>query len=74
MIIADFNGFLEFKEETYPFSLSKNKITIHPYSPDKWNRLLEEWFHRTSNKKNKWLDKIIIEGITDTERVLLKEI
>lgn len=69
MIIADFNGFLEFKEETYPFSLSKNKITIHPYSLDKWNRLLEELFHRTSNKKNKWLDKIIIESITDTERV-----
>lgn len=39
---SDFNGFLEFKEETYPFSLSKNKITIHPYSLDKWNRLLEE--------------------------------
>lgn len=64
MKVEDFNGFLEFKEETFPFSFSDNKITIHPHSIDKWNELLGEWFHHSTNKKNKWLDKIIIDGIT----------
>lgn len=53
MIIEDFNGFLEFKEETFLFSFSNNKITIHPHSIDKWNELLGEWFHHSTNKKNK---------------------
>ena len=44
MKIEDFNGFLKFKEETYPFSFSKNKITIRPHSIDKWNELFGEWF------------------------------
>lgn len=63
MKVEAFNGFLEFKEETFPFSFSDNKITIHPHSIDKWNELLGEWFHHSTNKK-KWLDKIIIDGIT----------
>lgn len=55
MIIEDFNGFLEFKEETFPFSFSNNKITIHPHSIDKWNELLGEWFHHSTNKKTNYI-------------------
>ena len=69
MKIDDFNGFLEFREETFPFSFSKNKITIHPTNIDKWNELYDEWFHKDFNRENKkWLDKIIIDGITDKHK------
>ncbi len=51
MKVEAFNGFLEFKEETFPFPFSDNKITIHPHSIDKWNELLGEWFHHSTNKK-----------------------
>lgn len=69
MNIDDFNGFLEFREETFPFSFSKNKITIHPTTIDKWNELYGDWFNNDFNKKSKkWLDKIIIDGITDKHK------
>ncbi len=69
MKIDDFNGFLEFREETFPFSFSKNKITIHPTNIDKWNELYDDWFHKDFNRENKkWLDKIIIDGITDKHK------
>ena len=69
MKIDDFNGFLEFREETFPFSFSKNKITIHPTNIDKWNELYDDWFHKDFNRENKkWLDKIIIDGIADKHK------
>lgn len=69
MKIDDFNGFLEFREETFPFSFSKNKITIHPTNIDKWNELYDDWFHKDFNRENKkWLDKIIIDEITDKHK------
>ncbi len=69
MPIDDFNGFLEFRGQTLPFSFSKNKITIHPNSIEKWNELYGEWFHRDFNQRSKkWLDKIIINGITDKHK------
>lgn len=70
MIIEDFNGFLEFKEETFPFSFSNNKITIHPHSIDKWNELLGEWFHHSTNKK-KQIILVVLEIIMVTV-ILLK--
>ena len=48
MIIDDFNGFLKFGKETFPFSFSKNKITIHPTTIDKWKELYIEWFNKDS--------------------------
>ena len=69
MMINDFNGFLDFRDQMLPFSFSKNKITIHPNSIKKWNEFYEDWFHRDFNKKSKkWLDKIIIDGITDKHK------
>ena len=69
MIIDDFNGFLKFGKETFPFSFSKNKITIHPTTIDKWKELYIEWFNKDFNeKRKKWLDKIIIDGITDRHK------
>lgn len=69
MKIDDFNGFLEFRKEIFPFSFSKNKVTIHPSNIDKWNELYSDWFLKDFNtKSNKWLDKIIIDGITDNHK------
>ncbi len=68
MNIDDFNGFLKYKDEFFPFSFSKNEITIHPYSIEKKIELLNEWFHNNSIPKNKWLNKIIIDGVTDKNK------
>lgn len=68
MHIDDFNGFLNYKDEVFPFTFSKNKITIHPYSIDKWQEFLGEWFHHNFSERNKWLDKIIIDGVTDKQK------
>ena len=70
MNIEDFNGFLKFKDEIYPFSFKDNEVTIHPYSIDKWNEFREEWFHFDFGKKNKWLDKIVLEGVTDKKKAV----
>lgn len=70
MNIEDFNGFLKFKDEIYPFSFKDNEVTIHPYSIDKWNEFRAEWFHFDFGKKNKWLDKIVLEGVTDKKKAV----
>lgn len=67
MNIEDFNGYITFREEVFPFTFHKNTITILPYSLEKWNELSGEWFYRDFDKHDnkKWLDKIILDGITD---------
>lgn len=64
MKIDNFNGFLSYKDETCPFSFMNYNLTIHPSSIEKWEELKGEWFHFTSVPRNKWTNKIIIEGIT----------
>ena len=67
MHIKDFNGYLDFHNETFPFTFKKDTLTIIPPSIEKWNEFYNEWFHHdfNNNSKNKWLEKIIIDGVTD---------
>lgn len=70
MIIEDFNGYLTFRDEIFPFTFHQDTITIIPYSLEKWSELSSEWFYRDFNRKDKhkWIDKIIIDGITDKHK------
>lgn len=67
MEIKDFNGFLDFRDETFPFTFKNGILTIIPPTIEKWSEFYKELFHWNFNKKqkNKWLDKKIINGITD---------
>lgn len=68
--IKDFNGYLDFHGETFPFIFKKDTLTIIPPTIEKWNEFYGEWFHRdfNNNSRNKWLDKIIIDGVTDNHK------
>ena len=70
MHINDFNGYLDFRNETFPFTFKNDTLTIIPPSIEKWNKFYKEWFYHnfSNNSKNKWLEEIIIDGITDNHR------
>ncbi len=70
MYKKDFNGYLDFRGEIFPFTFKKDTLTIIPPSFEKWKELQSEWLSRNFNNKtkNKWLDKIIIEGIADNNK------
>lgn len=65
MFINDFNGFLKYKDNIFSFSFSKNEITIFSDFAKKENELLKTYFSHSHISKNKWLNKIIIDGIID---------
>ena len=68
MLINDFNGFLKYKDNIFSFSFSKNEITIFSDFVKKENELLKTYFSHSHISKNKWLNKIIIDGIIDKNK------